>query len=93
MDPTKHNFQIGIGQVPPTYAHPSQISQIAGKEVIWIDDIRNAPGGDKCSLIDKNLLGSILFIKVNAVASDKFTLYLENGSLDGTRPKLIGGSI
>ena len=70
----------------------STITQfINGKAVLWIADIRNAPGGDRFLRGNNNeIKESNLHVCINAVATDQFTLYLENGSLEGNYPTLIG---
>lgn len=67
------------------------LPRINGRKVEWISDIRKAPGGDYCSFEDYMIIGSEMLIKVHAVASDQFSLYLENGSLVERYPALIGG--
>jgi hypothetical protein len=65
--------------------------RIEGRAVILVPDIRKTPGGDKWHLIEDRRRGSELLIRVNAVATDRFTLYIEANSLENNHRSLIGG--
>lgn len=86
-------FQFGMGwnpkttQIDPFDSEP----QINGRPVKWISEIRNAPGGAEWSFLGSRYKGSDLLVRVLAVATDQFTLYLEEGPLEERASRLNGG--
>jgi hypothetical protein len=88
---TTTKWEWGKALTPLNYKSPPPLPQLAGRDVIWVNDIREAPAGDPCSNYEYDLIKSKLSVKVTAAAGDIFTLYLEKGSLDVAHPTLLAG--
>lgn len=67
------------------------LPRIQGQPVILVSDIRTAPGGDKWSYRDDRIIGSELQIKIRAVVTDRFTLYLEAEPSKRDSPFFVSG--
>lgn len=82
----------GVELDPQNYTPPEDnLPRIQGRAVIWIPDIRNAPGGSNFKHGTNEINGSELAIRVVAATTDQFILYLEERALEGYRPTLLAG--
>ncbi len=67
------------------------LPSIQGQLVQQISDIRKAPSGSNCDIHDVFHQDSELLVKVRAVATDQFTLYIEKKAFDKVYPYFRGG--